>query len=143
MQKTETRLIIFHKHPVSARTRFLKLAYGGICGFEPLPKLAQVLDDERLEKEDNVIKHPATLINAAEQELKLDAGSLQIAGEYFERVDVPHATIHVYLAGIGGHDTPDELLQENGAKFHLITEMRGLPPAEMELLHRAYTAILG
>ena len=34
------------------------------------------------------------------------------------------------------------VLAEQGAELLLITAMRGLPPAEMELLRRAYVAIM-
>jgi hypothetical protein len=139
----ETRLIIFHKHPVSARTRFLKLGYGGVCGFEPLPKLAQVLEEEEPVEEGTVVNHPAKLLSEAEERLKLEPGSLKIEGEFLQRVDVPQGMIEVFLAGIKGHDTPDETLAENDARLHLITEIRTLAPAEMELLRRAYTAIMG
>ena len=40
----DSRIIIFHKHPVSAKVRFLKHAYGGICGFDTLPQLATFID---------------------------------------------------------------------------------------------------
>ena len=139
---TDTRVIIFHKHPVSAKVRFLKQAYGGICGFEALPDLASVLDDEALEKEDNVFNHPTVVARQAEQFLGLDEEGLAIEPDYLERVDVPQGLVKVYLLGLKGHDTPDEQLAEQGASLHLITEMRNLPAAEMELLRRAYVAIM-
>ena len=139
---TDSRVIIFHKHPVSAKVRFLKLAYGGICGFEYLHELASVLGDYVLEKEDNVVGHPTMIARQAEKVLGLDDGALDIASEYLQRVDVPNGVINVHLLGILGHDTPDEKLAEHGASLHLITEMRTLPSAEMELLRRAYMAIM-
>ena len=139
---TDTRVIIFHKHPVSAKVRFLKLAHGGICGFEPLPELASVLDDELLEKEGNVVSHPAVIARQAEQQLGLETAALDIASEYLQRVDVPQGIINVYLLGLLGHDTPDERLAKHGASLHLITEIRSMPAAEMELLRRAYVAIM-
>lgn len=139
---SEKRVIIFHKHPVSAKVRFLKQAYGGVCGFEPLPDLASVLDDEVLEKEENVVTHPKAVAQQAEETLQLDSETLQIEKGYLQRVDVPKGVITVYLAGIKGHDTPDDKLAEKDTSLHLITELRGLPPAEMELLRRAYVAIM-
>ena len=139
---THDRTIIFHKHPVSAKVRFLKQKHGGICGFDSLPDLANVLDEEILEKEENVINHPIRITRNAEEELKLDEGSLKIESEYFQRVDVPKGIINVYLVGIVGHDTPDETLAEQGMSLKLITEMRDLNPTEMELLRRAYVAIM-
>lgn len=139
---TDSRVIIFHKHPVSAKVRFLKQAYGGICGFEPLPALATVRDDDAHENDENVINHPAMIARQAEKLLQLEDGVLDVAGEYLQRVDVPHGLINVYLLGFTGHDTPDEDLARQDATFQLITGMRNLPPAEMELLRRAYVAIM-
>ncbi len=139
---TDIRVIIFHKHPVSAKVRFLKQAYGGICGFESLPALASVLDDEVLEKEDNVVSHPAVIARQAEQVLGLEEGGLDIASEYLQQIDVANGMVNVYLLGLLGHETPDDTLMDQGASLHLITEIRDLPPVEMELLRRAYVAIM-
>lgn len=139
---SDTRVIIFHKHPVSAKVRFLKHAYGGICGFDALPDLAAVLDDELLQKDDKVINHPVVIARQAEKALGLEEGVLDIASEYLQRLDVPQGVIDVYLLGLLGHEAPEQQLQKHGASLHLITEMRSLPPAEMELLRRAYVAIM-
>lgn len=139
---TDTRIIVFHKHPVSAKVQFLKQAYGGVCGFEPLPELASVLDEEVVENNDNVVSHPKVICQQAENQLGLESDSLEIEKEYFQRVDVPSGVINVYLVGIKGHDTPTEILAEHNTSLHLITAFRGLPPAEMELLRRAYVAVM-
>ena len=139
---TQDRTIIFHKHPVSAKVRFLKQQYGGICGFNPLPDLAVVLDDETLDKEENIVSHPSHITRNAEEKLQLSEGSLKIESEYFQKVDIPKGMVNVYLVGIVGHDTPDAILAEQGMSLNLITEMRDLSPTEMELLRRAYVAIM-
>jgi len=138
----DTRVIIFHKHPVSAKVRFLKFAYGGICGFEPLPQLAEILNDELFEDEDKVVTHPVVIARQAEKALGIKDGLLDIASEYLQRVDVPNGVISVYLLGLLDHDTPDETLLKQGASLRLITEIGSLPTAEMELLRRAYVAIM-
>lgn len=138
----DTRVIIFHKHPASAKVRFLKYDYGGICGFEALPALASVLDEAVFEKERNVINHPVMIARNAENALKLGENTLETVGEYLQRVDVPQGVINIYLLGLRGRDTPDEALAAQGATLHLITEMRALPVAEMELMRRAYVAIM-
>lgn len=138
----DTRIIILHKHPVSAKVRFLRLAHGGICGFEALPDLASVLDDEVPEKEGNIVSHPAVIARQAEKMLALDQGALEIINEYLQRVDVPQGVIGVYLLGLVGHETPDEALAKQGTNLQLITEMRDLPPAEIELLRRAYVTVM-
>lgn len=138
----DTRVIIFHKHPVSAKVHFIKQAYGGICGFAELPKLATVLEDETPDDE-NVVQHPQTIAKEVADELKVAQGTVEVVTGYLQYVDTPDGTIKVYLAGMQTHDMPIEALAEKGASPHLITELRGLPPAEMELLQRAYIAIMG
>ena len=41
-----TRLILFHKHPMSARMNFLRFQNGGVCAFKPLPKLAAIIENK-------------------------------------------------------------------------------------------------
>ena len=78
------RLIIFHKQSSSARTLFLRLGYGGVCAFEPLPRLAVVMDhDHHVSNLKDVVAHPAPLVQKAVQWLNLPSGSLEI--EPFER----------------------------------------------------------
>ena len=139
---TDTRVIIFHKHPVSAKVHFIKQAYGGICGFAELPRLATVLEDKTPDDE-NVVQHPQMIAKTVAQELKVDQATVEVVTGYLQYVDIPGATIKVYLAGMQTHDMPIAALAAKGASPHLITELRGLPPAEMELLQRAYIAIMG
>jgi len=138
----DNRIIIFHKHPVSAKVHFVKQAYGGICGFSELPKLASVLDDEH-EIDEIVVQHPAMVAKAVAEGLGVAQADVEVVPSFMQYVDVPDATIKVYLAGMQTHDMPVEALAAKGASLHLITELRGLPPAEMELLQRAYIAIMG
>jgi len=141
LNEDNTRVIVFHKHPVSAKVLFLKWAHGGVCGFETLPELANVMDEVQLDQ-DKVLTHPALVVAWAERTLGLAEGSMDIEAEYLQKVDVPHGSINVYLVGIKGHDTPDEQLAAQGGTLGLITTLRGLPPAEMELLRRAYVVIM-
>jgi hypothetical protein len=49
----------------------------------------------------------------------------------------------VRLAIFTSIDPPFELAESLGGRFIAITEARGCPPAEMELLRQAYTALMG
>ena len=138
----QNRIIIFHKHPVSAKVRFLRQAYGGICGFDSLPKLSSIIEDDAQSEQDNVVTHPLQITHEAEKYLSLEKDSLQLENEYQQRVEVPDGVVSIYLAGIKGHDTPDQKLEENNTQLQLITEMRGLIPVEMLLLRRAYEVIM-
>ncbi|WP_455212466.1 hypothetical protein [Kaarinaea lacus] len=137
-----TRLILFHKHPVSARMHFLYFPHGGVCAFKPLPKLAAIVEHNEATNSELVI-HPSTISNWGEQQLGLDPGALQTEAEFCERVEVPNSEITVYLAGFEGHETPDEQLEQFDAKFISLMECVGIAPVEMLLLQKAYGVIMG
>lgn len=136
-----TRFIFFHKHPVSAKTRFLKLAHGGVCGPEALPPLSQLNDE--FERDDvKVVMHPSVLADLAAKALALSSSDLVLDLTYRQQVEVPHNLLTVYLVGFKGHDTPDTHLAAHNSRLIAITQAFGLPPVEMELLRRAYATIM-
>lgn len=139
------RLILYHKHPSSARTRFLRLAHGGVCGPDPLPPLAQLIDGEILRAQacDGVLHHPAHLVKQAEQSLDLPSGSLEAEGEFHEQVDVDGGPLDVYLARFTAIDPPFEQAGRHHGEFIDLTQARGLPVAELELLRKVYEFVLG
>lgn len=139
------RLILYHKHPSSARTRFLKLAHGGVCGFEPLPVLSQLIDGEVLKypQGTDVLQHPAPLIQEAEKTLGLPAGALEAQGEFHEQIDVDGGPLDVYLARFTDIDPPIGQMESLGGEFIDLTQARGLPDTELELLRKVYEFALG
>lgn len=137
-----TRLILFHKHPVSARMHFLYFQHGGVCAFKPIPKLAAIVEHNETTNSKLVI-HPSTVSNWGEQQLGLTAGILQTEAEFCERVEIPNREITVYLAGFKGHATPDDRLERFDAKFVSLMECVGIAPVEMLLLQKAYGVIMG
>ena len=137
-----TRLILFHKHPVSARMHFVYFSHGGVSAFKPLPKLA-TLSERYQDKKSQLVIHPSTISNWGEQQLELHAGALQAETEFCECVEVPRGEITVYLAGFIGHETPDDSLSRYGAKLVTLMECVGIAPVEMLLLQKAYRVIMG
>ena len=109
------RLILYHKSPTSARTQFL-LQGEGVCLPGQLPQLAQVLESDRRSAMDgNVISHPSPLLRHAAEWLAVPNEILELDPEFHERV---------------------------GGRFIALTEGRGLAPAELDLLRRAYSVIM-
>ncbi|MGD8591813.1 MAG: hypothetical protein PVF82_03220 [Gammaproteobacteria bacterium] len=137
-----TRLILFHKHPVSARMHFLYFRHGGVCAFKPLPKLASIVEKNVVDDVGSVI-HPSTISNWGEKQFGLQSGVLQAETEFCERVEVPKGEITVYLAGFKGHTTPDDEVNRYEAKFVTLMECVGIAPVEMLLLQKAYGVIMG
>lgn len=139
----DARVIVFHKHGSSARTRFLRLPHGGVCGFQALPTLVSVLDAHDAPVSSSVVSHPSAVMVAAEQCLGLDAGSLEYEPEFQEQLDAPGGVLNVYLARCTSIDPPFEAAERIGAQFIAITDARGIKDAELQLLQRAYQVIMG
>lgn len=137
-----TRLILFHKHPVSARMHFLYFQNGSVCAFKALPKLAAI-SEKNYGDESGVLMHPSVIASWGEQQLHLDSGILNTETEFCEHVEVPGKEITVYLTGFNGYDLPMESLSQFGAKFVTLMECVGIAPVEMMLLQKAYRVIMG
>jgi hypothetical protein len=133
------RLIMYHKHSTSARLRFLKLAYGGVCGFKPLPRLSQLLDEK---PDGTVAVHPAAFISDAEQRLGILPGSLEAEGEFKAYVDVPDGTIPIFLARFTSIDPPFDVAKGHDAEFIDLPQARNIHQVELELLRKAYDAVM-
>ena len=134
------RVILYHKQATSARTRFLKYAYNSVCAFESIPMPAQPLEGDH---SSNTLNHPAAILRQVEQRLSLPAGCLKAEGEYRHNVEVPGKTIQIFLACITTIDPPFEEAERVDAEFIDLTQARGLPGVELELLRHAYELVLG
>jgi hypothetical protein len=135
------RLILYHQNPVSARTRFLMLKYGGVCAFEPLPVDLRLL--ERGEHPAVVVVHPGWLLHRAERWLKLEHGSLELNPHFHEHVESADTQMSIYLARFATFEPPFMEVGWQGGRFIALTDARGLPAVELELLRRAYLLIMG
>jgi hypothetical protein len=137
-----TRLIMYHKQVTSAMTRFLRMPDGGVCAFEPLPPMAQMVEEDDDIASPTVKTHPASLLSRAEQWLGLPAGGLELDSEFSALVDIPGGAQTVYLARFTSIDPPHDEVGRVGGRFVVLTETRDLPPAELLLLGRAYKVIM-
>lgn len=133
------RVILYHKQATSARTRFLKFDSGSVLAFGPAPALAQLIDGPA----DNAVLHPSAVLNHVEKKLAFEPGTLKAEGEYQHRLEVPGDTIQIILAAIDTMDPPFQTAEQAGAAFIDLTQARGLPAVELELLRHAYELVLG
>lgn len=109
-----------------------------------LPKLAQITDEIiKPDNKDNVITIPTPLLTEVADWLGLNNDELEIDNEFFEQVDVAEGPLNVYLVRFNIIDPPFEAAERVGAKFCLITELRDMEPADLDLLRQAYTAVMG
>jgi len=134
------RVILYHKQSTSARTRFLLFANGSVCAFEPIPMPAQLLERE---PPSNMVNHPTAILQQVERQLELPSGCLKAEGEYRHSVEVPGQTIQIILANITTMDPPFDEAERVQARFIDLTQARGLPMVELELLRHAYELVLG
>lgn len=133
------RAILFHKQPTSARLRFMRFSHDSVCAFEPIPHLAQA----HANQQPNPVMHPATVVQRLEREFGFEAGSLHAEQGYRYSVEVPDEQIQILLVGIDSTDPPFEQAEKIGAEFIDLTQARGLPPLELDLLRGAYELVLG
>jgi hypothetical protein len=133
------RVILYHKQPTSARTRFLKFSHNSVCAFESIPRLAQLIDGGSV----STVLHPAAILRTVEKALSLDAGTLKAETDYRHNVEVPGGSIQILLVNIDTIDPPFEQAEKASAQFIDLTQARGLPQIELELLRFAYDLVLG
>ena len=122
-------------------TLFVQHGNGSVCFPEPLPTLSSALAPEEF-RAGKVSIHPAMLVNTINQLLQLDNGLLRIEPEFSEQIDTPGGIITVHMARFMLLDPPHKLVQSRGCKLKTLPELRGRPPAEMELLRRAYVKVM-
>lgn len=134
------RVIMYHKYPTSALTQFL-MQDDGICLPGHLPKLAQLADADTT-KVEKVVAHPSPLLRHVAEWLAIPLDQLELDEEFCETVDVAGGPLTIYLARFSSIDPPLEAAERIGGRFIVLTEARGLPPAELDLLRHAYTVIM-
>ncbi len=138
---SDHRLLLYYKGDISALMLFAQHGNGSICFPEPLPALSSALESEEF-KEGKVSVHPAMLVNAINQLLQLDNDLLRIEPEFSEQIDTPGGIIIVHMARFMLLDPPHALMQSKECRMRTLPELRGRPPAEMELLRRAYAKVM-
>ncbi len=135
------RLLLYYKGDISALILFAQHSNGSICFPEPLPKLSSALEvDEVISSK--VSLHPAMLVTAINKLLQIDNDILCIEPEFSEQIDAPGGIITVHMARFMLLDPPHKLMQSRDCRMRTLPELRNRPPAEMELLRRAYTKVM-
>ena len=136
-----SRVILYYNGAISALTLFVQHPDGSVCTPSPLPVLSAVLEEDEMPL---TIAHtaPADIVSTISNAMGLPANLLQANTGYREQVDTPGGIITVYLAHFNALDPPRQLMADKGCKFRTLTELRSRPPAEMELLRRAYALVM-
>lgn len=130
------RVLLCHKHPVSARLHFLVPQSRGVLLPDPLPALSVVSESEQSPA---VQSHPAMALRELEQALKVKAG-LQWVDEFRLHLEAPGMFLSVYLAALSGHDLIEP---PAGTRWIQLSESIGMPWLDREILRRAYGVLIG
>jgi len=136
-----SRVILYYNGAISALTLFLQHPDESVCTPSPLPALSSVLEEDETPLT-IALRAPADMVASISNAMGLPANLLQANMAYRELVDTPGGIITVYLARFNALDPPRQLMSEKGCKFRTLTELRNRPPAEMELLRRAYALVM-
>jgi hypothetical protein len=140
MASTATPVILYHKHPTSARTRFLRFAHGGICGFEALPAARELGQGPA---SGGVVTHPVVMLRDAEHRLGLPSGSLAHEPGLRCHLKGGDGDSDVFVARFTDIDPPFAAGAAIGADFIDLTQARHLAPVELALLRMVYEHAVG
>ncbi len=135
------RLLLYYKGDISALIMFAQRENGSVCFPESLPALSVAMETEEL-MPGKVSTHPAMLVNRINQILRLDNDLLRIEPGFSEPIDTPKGVMTVHMARFMMLDPPHQIMQGRGCRMRTLPELRGRPPAEMEVLRRAYVKVM-
>ena len=135
------RLLLYYKGDISALTLFAQQSNGSVCFPNALPALSSALEEDETEAL-KISMHPATLVNAINRLLQFDKDLLAAEPGFTEQIDAPGGIITVHMARFRLLDPPHKLMLSRDCKMKTLPELRGRPPAEMELLRRAYVKLM-
>lgn len=137
----DCRLLLYYKGDISALTLFAQQADGTVCFPEALPVLSSMLEEKRTVP-NKIARHPSALVNAIGDCLELPTGLLLTESGFKEYIDTPGGVITVFMARFDRLDPPHSLMQAKGCVLKPLGSFRGRPPAELELLRRAYERVM-
>lgn len=130
------RVLVCHKHPVSARLRFLVPQRGGVVLPQPLPRLAVFAEAPA---QGDPLIHPAHALRSLQRELGVEK-PLELVGDYRVGLEVAGAVLPVFLAALDGHEPCPAVI---GTRWIELTQSIGMPWLDRELLRRAYEVLIG
>ena len=129
-------MLLCHKHPVSARLRFLIPVESGVVLPAPLPALAVICENG---ESPQVQSHPASALRELQEYLGLSQ-TLELVPEFQLCMEVPGAPLPVYLAALPGHNLCEP---PEGLRWIELPQSIGMPWLDRELLRRVYEVLLG
>lgn len=130
------RMLLCHKHPVSARLHFLVPQHGGVVLPAPLPALAVFAERHA---HSPVQAHPACALRQLQEDLGIGR-ALEPVGEFHVSLEVPGLLLPIYLAALPGHELCPAPVD---TRWIELPQSIGMPWLDRELLRRAYALLIG
>lgn len=123
-------LILYHKQATSGMVRFAR--FGNT-----------VLAARLAAGGGATLPHPAPLATQATTRLGLPAGAVRVDGEFHADLLAPGGTLDVRLGEFTTIDPPFDAVAAAEGRFVTLTEIRGLPDTERDVLRLVYEHVLG
>jgi hypothetical protein len=138
------RVILSHFDSYSAALVFARNG-NSILSPAPLPESASLIDPPG---ETSAQHDPAAVMSALTAQLGLDpalmaTGKLSLDKEFDVWMSSENGPIRIHLARFSTPDAPREAIEPLGAVFKPISDMRGLPMTELNLLRQVFNLTLG
>jgi hypothetical protein len=133
------RVILCHFDSYSAALLFAR--YGdSVLAPAPLPETASDVPAPG----DTGDQHaPDTVLNALVAKYGLDPAKLKIDDGFQAWLSDDSGPIRVHLARFTGLDAPHEVIEPLGGAFKPISQMRGMPMTELNLMRQVFNLIMG
>jgi len=132
-------VILCHFDSYSSALVFAR--YGtGVLTPSPLPETASVMPEPGDTGEEY---GPGTVLNALAAQYGLDPAHLTLEENFQEWISSAVGPIRIHLARFTTLDAPREAIEPHGGVFKPISEMRGTPMIELNLLRQAFNLIMG
>jgi hypothetical protein len=133
------RVILCHFDSYSAALLFAR--YGSsVLAPSPLPEAAR---DMPAPDDDSEQHAPDAVLNALAAKYGLNAAQLKMDDDFQAWRTGDTGPIRIHLARFTGLDAPHAAIEPLGGAFKPISQMRGMPVTELDLMRQVFNLIMG
>ncbi|WP_052807849.1 hypothetical protein [Methyloterricola oryzae] len=136
---THNRVILCHFDTYSTALLFARFG-NTILAPTPLPESAS---PAQAPLETGLQHAPEAVLPAIIQQYALETGALKLVAPFQAWVETGQESIRIHLAQFTTFEAPRATFEPHGAIFKPISELRGSPAAELNLLRQAFNLIMG
>lgn len=133
------RVILCHFDSYSCALNFAR--YGGsVLAPAPLPEATSDMPPPAKAGERHA---PAEVLDALVAKYGLDPAQLKIDDDFEAWLSSDKGPIRIHLARFTGLDAPHAAIEPLGGVFKPISQMRGMPMTELNLMRKVFNLIIG